>query len=95
MDENRFSILLLEKDVLQYVKYKNKFNEYEQKCRVWYRCCHRKTDATKKASYYLKYIQSMRKLEQKYRHVNIYTSYHKGLEKLAPIHENQTISTQL
>ena len=30
-DENRFSVLNLEKDVLEYNFYKKKYNEYEKK----------------------------------------------------------------
>ena len=93
MNEDRFSVLHLEKDVLQYVENKKKFNEYELKTRQWYRCCYRRKDANKKARYYLKYIQSMRKLEKKYRHVNIYTKYHRELEQCPTIDESITEAT--
>ena len=88
MNEDRFSVLYLEKDVLQYVENKKKFNEYERKTRQWWRGCCRRKDANKKARYYLKYIQNMRNLERKYRHVNVYTKYHEQLERCPTIEEN-------
>ena len=93
MNEDRFSVLLLEKDVLEYVENKKKFKEYELKTRIWYRCCFRTKDANKKSGYYLKYIQSMRNLERKYRHVNVYTQYHKQLEQCPTIDETMEQAT--
>ena len=95
MDEDRFSVLLLERDVLDYVEHKKKFNEYEIKTRQWFRCCSRRSDASKKARYYARYIQSMRALERKYRHVNIYTPYHRQLEECPRIDEGVPQATIL
>jgi len=88
MEEDRFSLLLLERDVLEYVGFKDKYNELERKSGRWYRCCFRRSDEAKRTHYYAKYIQSMRNLETKYRHVNVYTNYHRQLEKMQPIDEN-------
>jgi len=95
MDEDRFSVLLLEKDVLDYVEHKKNFNEYEKKTRQWFRCCSRRSDANKKARYYARYIQSMRALERKYRHVNVYTQYHRQLERCPRIDESLPQATIL
>ena len=36
-NNNRFSILILEKDVLEYIYYKTKFNEFTEKVKSkWY-----------------------------------------------------------
>jgi hypothetical protein len=76
---NRFSIYLLEKDVLEYVNAKNKYNEYNEK----YNSCSdefRQEYKQKKNYWYKKYISKMKYLEENYRKTNVYTSYHSQLE---------------
>ena len=34
-DDNRFSIVLLEKDILEYREYKEKYSKYENKLKTW------------------------------------------------------------
>lgn len=79
MSNDRFSVLLLEKDVLEYHNYKLKYNDYEQQLR---NCDHRTREdiKTKRDYYYKKYISKMKYLEENYRKTNIYTRYHAQLE---------------
>lgn len=79
MSNDRFSVLLLEKDVLEYHNYKLKYNDYEQQLR---NCHHRIREdiKTKRDYYYKKYISKMKYLEENYRKTNIYTRYHAQLE---------------
>ena len=81
MDNDRFSIMILEQDVLEYHKYKTKYNEY-------YELHSRSIPGTEKEQlketrdyYYTKYINKMKYLERNYRKTNIYTNYHQQLEK--------------
>ena len=79
MSSDRFSVLLLEKDVLEYHNYKLKYNEYDERLHH----CHPRTRddvKTKRDYYYKKYISKMKYLEQNYRKTNIYTRYHAQLE---------------
>ena len=79
MSSDRFSVLLLEKDVLEYHNYKLKYNEYDERLHH----CHPRTRddvKTKRDYYYKKYISKMKYLEENYRKTNIYTRYHAQLE---------------
>ena len=78
-NNNRFSVMLLEKDVLEYHNYKNKYNEFYEKCQL---CSfEQKEDFEKKKNYwYKRYIKKMRYLEENYRKTHIYTKYHAQLE---------------
>lgn len=79
-DNNRFSILILEKDVMEYNYYKTKFNEYSEKAKSkWYYFSRTKNEKLK-MEFYTKYIAKMRYLETHYRTNNIYTDYHRQLE---------------
>lgn len=78
-DNNRFSVFLLEKDVLEYVNAKNRYNEYDEK---YHSCSIELKDEykQKKSYWYKKYISKMKYLEENYRKTNIYTQYHSQLE---------------
>ena len=79
MSSDRFSVLLLEKDVMEYHNYKLKYNEYDQQlhnCDV----SMRSDIKNKRDHYYKKYISKMKYLEENYRKTNIYTRYHAQLE---------------
>jgi len=79
-NNNRFSVFLLEKDVLEYHNAKNKYNEYDEQ----YHSCpmELKDEYKQKKSYwYKKYISKMKYLEENYRKTNIYTPYHSQLEQ--------------
>ena len=80
MTVNRFSVLLLEKDVLAYVNAKDKYNEYDEK---YHNCTPDIRDELKekKDFWYRKYISKMKYLEENYRKTNIYTRYHSQLEE--------------
>ena len=79
INNNRFSVLLLEKDVLAYVNAKNKYNEYYEICNT---CSPeiREQYREKKDYWYRKYIYKMRYLEENYRKTHIYTQYQSQLE---------------
>ena len=87
-DQNRFSVLVLERDVLMYRKYKNRYNFYFEK---YQRMCNnlREANATlqdkekirqEMEKWYGLYISKLRYLETNYRRTNIYTRYHEQLE---------------
>ena len=79
-NNNRFSILILEKDVLEYNYYKNKFNEYAEKSKSRWHYFSRSKNEKIKMEFYTKYIAKMRYLETHYRTNNIFTEYHRQLE---------------
>ena len=91
-DENRFSIVLLEKDILEYREYKEKFNKYEYKLKTWLALIYKSNYERKRNLYYNKYIKKTRYLERKYRCNNIYTKYHSQLEgnDALPAYEEQS-----
>tara|TARA_A100001015_G_scaffold275970_1_gene333747 strand:- start:206 stop:667 length:462 start_codon:yes stop_codon:yes gene_type:complete len=87
-DENRFSVLVLERDVLVYRKYKTRYNFYYDKYK---RMCHNLREANvtlqekervriEMEKWYDLYINKLRYLEKNYRRTNIYTRYHEQLE---------------
>ena len=78
-ENNRFSVYLLEKDVLEYVNAKNKYNEYDEKYSV---CDSSEKEEYKrrKSFWYKRYIAKLKYLEQNYRKTNVYTEYHRQLE---------------
>ena len=87
-NNNRFSILILEKDVLEYNYYKTKFNEYAEKSKSRWHYFSRSKNEKIKMGFYTKYIAKMRYLETHYRTNNIYTDYHRLLEN-QPIQQAQ------
>ena len=75
---DRFSIYLLEKDVLEYHEYKKKFNHFDQLIHCSYE--NKQNHQKERDFWYKKYINKMRYLERNYRKTSIYTSYHAHLE---------------
>ena len=81
-DKNRFSVFILEKDVLEYNYFKNKFNEYDNKTKAWWRkVFYKESDEKNKMDFYDKYISKMKYLEKHYRKTNVYTKYHAEIEQ--------------
>ncbi len=80
-DADRFSVLNLEKDVLEYTHYKKKFREYEQKVNSRWHYFSKKRNEEEKMKWYNKYISKMNYLEKTYRKNKIYTKYHAELEQ--------------
>lgn len=87
-DENRFSVLVLERDVMMYRKYKNRYNLYYEK---YQRMRNNLQEANvtlqerekvrqEMEKWYGLYISKLRYLETNYRRTNIYTRYHQQLE---------------
>ena len=78
-NENRFSVYLLEKDVMEYVNAKNNYNKYDEQ----YSICEpteKEENKRKKSFWYKKYLSKMKYLEENYRKTNVYTDYHRQLE---------------
>lgn len=80
MERERFSILQLERDVLEYIESRDNYREHEQKSRSTLHYFQRKFHTQQKHYWYKKYIRNMHFLEKNYRKTNIYTSYHEQLE---------------
>ena len=80
MERDRFSILQLEKDVLEYIESRENYQEHEQKSRSTLHYFQRKFHLQQKKYWYKQYIRNMHFLEKNYRKTNIYTSYHEQLE---------------
>ena len=80
-DTTRFSVLILEKDVLEYKHFKTNFQKYETLLNTNFRGFFFKNHYQEKKMYwYTKYIQKMRYLEKHYRTTKVYTDYHKQIE---------------
>jgi len=79
-NNNRFSILTLEKDVTEYCYYKTKYNEYATKSKSTWHYFSRSKNEKLKIEYYTKYIAKLHYLEKNYRKNNIYTNYHRQIE---------------
>jgi len=79
-DENRFSLLKLEKDVLKYVEYRQKYQNYDNKLHDSYSQEERAINKENRDYWYNKYIAKMSYLERSYRRTNVYTDYHRQLE---------------
>ena len=80
MTENRFSVLLLEKDVLEYIHCREKYQQHEGKEFSLMHYFRRTYHHEKKIEWYGKYIKKMHYLEKNYRKTNVFTSYHEQLE---------------
>ena len=78
--EDRFSIVVLEKDVLEYNYFKTKFKKYEYKLNTFCGKMRKNYNNGRKMFYYNKYIKKMKYLEENYRKTHVYTDYHKQLE---------------
>ena len=87
----RFSVYLLEKDVLEYHGYKNKYNDYYEKHKMS-KPQYREQLKEERDYWYKKYMSKMKYLEENYRKTNVYTDYHRRLEgreiRLPPIPEH-------
>jgi len=80
-EKERFSVLQLERDVIEYCKYRDKYNFYNYRMNTIGNWFFLSTYYKKKVDkYYNLYIYSLSRLEKKYRHINIYTNYHQNLE---------------
>ena len=90
-DENRFSVLILERDVLTYRKYNIKYQHFSEKyqklssLRETNKEQERERCRQEMEKWYNLYINKMNYLEKNYRKTKIYTKYHAQLEnKPAP-----------
>ena len=70
--QERFSILQLEKDVLEYILYKEKYQYLETKLHTCYGNMFKKYYKEKKDRYYLLYINKMKYLEENYNSYYLY-----------------------
>lgn len=92
-DENRFSLLKLEKDVLKYVEYRQKYQNYDNKLHESYSQEERAINKENRDYWYNKYIAKMSYLEKNYRKTNVYTDYHRQLEN--PYYNRKSYSEHL
>jgi len=88
-DYDRFSVMLLEKDVLEYHYFKKKYNEYDNKTKSKWRWLWKNHNEKMKIKWYNKYLSKMNFLEKAYRKDNIYTRYHYELEQ--PSRQNEPV----
>ena len=80
-NENRFSVLLLEKDVLEYNHFKAKYEEFDALSKTTIRgFFYKNYYKEQKILWYNKYIKKMSYLEKRYRKTNIYTKFHEQIE---------------
>ena len=79
-NENRFSLLQLEKDILKYVEYRKKYQYFDNKLSEISSQEEKAMNKENREYWYNKYIKKMAYLEQSYRKTNIYTNYHRQLE---------------
>lgn len=93
MEKERFSVIILEKDVLEYVHYKNKYEKYKnikKSCRGKL-FPHYYDD--KLMYFYNKYIAKLKYLEENYRKTFIYTKYHEQLENDNLLDQTTVVAT--
>jgi len=81
MNKERFSILTLENDILEYIEFRKNYNMYLKKSNNIFLCLYKNTNKTKSDFWYKKYISKMRYLETNYRRTKIYTNFHQQLER--------------
>lgn len=79
-ENERFSLLQLEKDVNNYQFYRKKYNEHRNKTNNIFLWLFKKKYEKKKIKYYNEYVKSTLLLENNYRKVNIYTKFHEQIE---------------
>lgn len=79
-NENRFSLLQLEKDVLKYVEYRKKYQYFDNKLSEVGSQEEKAMNKENRDYWYNKYIKKMAYLERSYRRTNVYTDYHRQLE---------------
>ena len=79
-NENRFSLLQLEKDVLKYVEYRKKYQYFDNKLSEPGSQEEKAMNKENRDYWYNKYIKKMAYLERSYRRTNVYTNYHRQLE---------------
>ena len=80
MSNDRFSIMILEQDVLEYHDYKTKYNNYYKLHESALPSLGKNQLKETRDYWYTKYINKMRYLERNYRKTTIYTNYHQQLE---------------
>ena len=79
-NENRFSLLQLEKDVLKYIEYRKKYQYFDNKLSEISSQEEKAMNKENRDYWYNKYISKMAYLERSYRRTNVYTNYHRQLE---------------
>jgi hypothetical protein len=80
-ENTRFSIVILEKDVTDYMRYRSKYYFYNNKIKSSWLIRRSKYKKLERF-YYNLYINKMKYLEETYRRTNNYTKYHSQLENL-------------
>jgi hypothetical protein len=93
-DDNRFSVFVLEKDVLEYNHFKAKYEEFDRLSKTKIRgFFYKNYYKDQKMFWYNKYIKKMSYIESRYRKTNIYTDYHKQLETPYLLDQDPVVAT--
>ncbi len=93
-NEDRFSVLLLEKDVLEYNHFKAQYEEYDRLSKTKLKGFLFKNHyKEQKIFWYNKYIKKMSYLESRYRKTNVYTKFHQQLETPYRLDQDPVVAT--
>jgi hypothetical protein len=93
-NEDRFSVLLLEKDVLEYNLFKSQYEEFERLSKTTFRgFFYKNYYREQKIFWYNKYIKKMSYLESRYRKTKVYTKYHQQLETPYLLDQDPVVAT--
>tara|TARA_B110000305_G_scaffold106669_2_gene119975 strand:+ start:7749 stop:8045 length:297 start_codon:yes stop_codon:yes gene_type:complete len=80
-DDTRFSVLLLENDIMELRTFREKLNKHANNLNTYKRFFFLNYYKNKHDYYYHMYIKKLHYIERKYRCTHIYTKYHENLEK--------------
>jgi hypothetical protein len=95
-DENRFSVMLLEKEVLEYNHFKTNYEEFKRLSNTTIKgFLFKNYYKEQKLFWYNKYIKRMSYLETRYRKTNIYTKFHEQIETPYLLSQEPVIATMV
>lgn len=93
-DESRFSVFVLEKDVLEYNHFKAKYEEFDALSKTKIKgFLYKNYYKDQKMFWYNKYIKKMSYLEKRYRKTNVYTKYHEQMETPYLLDQEPVVAT--
>jgi len=93
-DESRFSVFVLEKDVLEYNHFKAKYEEFDALSKTKIKgFLYKNYYKDQKMFWYNKYIKKMSFLEKRYRKTNVYTKYHEQMETPYLLDQEPVVAT--
>jgi hypothetical protein len=93
-DDSRFSVFVLEKDVLEYNHFKAKYEEFDALSKTKIKgFLYKNYYKDQKMFWYNKYIKKMSFLEKRYRKTNVYTKYHEQMETPYLLDQEPVVAT--